>query len=288
MVCNGKIGIVGGDLRIAKLAEMLSDELQINAFGFENYNFSEKKIIKYSQIKKAVQDCNIVISGIPFSKDGIFVSASYSDKKILISELFENIKGKTLITGAIKQKVKELADKNNIDIIDLMENEPFTILNVIPTVEGAIQVAMENTDITIHNSRCLILGFGRIGKLLSKTLKSLGARVSVEARKEEDLAWIKLFGYREVYLSNLNGELKNKYDIIFNTIPAVVLKEKELITLKETNQDCIIIELASNPGGVDLKKAENYNIKVIYAQGLPGKVAPITAAKYIKETIEKL
>ena len=82
--------------------------------------------------------------------------------------------------------------------------------------------------------------------------------------------------------------MKNKYNIIFNTVPSILLNEKELQILKQTNQNCIIIELASSPGGVDLKKAEEYNIKVIYAQGLPGKVAPYTVAKYIKETIEKL
>lgn len=288
MIFDDKISIIGGDLRIAKLAEMLSNETEINTFGFENYNFFKKNIIKCSQIKKTVQDCNVVISGIPFSKDGIFVSATYNDKKILITELFENLKGKTLIAGAIKPKIKDLANRNNVDIIDLMENEPFTILNVIPTVEGAIQIAMENTDFTINSSNCLVLGFGRVGKALCKNLKFLGANVSAVARKDQDLAWIKLFGYNDIYLNDLSDALKNKYDIIFNTIPAVVLKEKELLTLKETNQNCIIIELASNPGGVDLKKAEDYNIKVIYAQGLPGKVAPYTAAKYIKEILTKL
>lgn len=42
-----------------------------------------------------------------------------------------------------------------------------------------------------------------------------------------------------------------------------------------------------NPGGVDKIKAEMYKIKVITALGIPGKIAPETAAKYIKSAIEE-
>lgn len=285
---SDKICVVGGDLRIAKFAELLSSEKEVKSLGFENHIFLKDKIKKCSSIREAVKECRIIISGIPLSEDGILINAPHSDKKILIDELFKNIKEKTFVAGAIKQNVRDLATKNNIKIVDLMENEFFTILNVIPTVEGAIQTAMENTAITINNSNCLILGFGRIGKALCKILKSLGANVSAVARKDKDIAWIKLLGYKDIYLSNLSDSLKNKYDIIFNTIPSIILKERELKILKENNNNCIIIELASKPGGIDLKEAEKNRIKVIYAQGLPGKVAPNTAAKYIKETLEKL
>ena len=63
-----------------------------------------------------------------------------------------------------------------------MDIEKFTVLNIIPTVEGAIQVAMQETKRTLHGSNVLILGFGRIGKLLSKSLVGLGVNVSCEAR----------------------------------------------------------------------------------------------------------
>ena len=135
--------------------------------------------------------------------------------------------------------------------------------------------------ITLHDCKALILGFGRIGKILAKMLQGLGVKVFVEARKYSDIAWIKSYGYKPVYINEL-GDYLGKMDVIFNTIPHIVLDANMLGKLKN---DCLIIDLASKPGGVDFERAKGMGIKVIWALSLPGKVAPITAAKFIKETI---
>ena len=57
--------------------------------------------------------------------------------------------------------------------------------------------------------------------------------------------------------------------------------------LEKINKDCLIIDLASKPGGVDFDKAKELGIKTNWALGLPGKVAAKTAAKYMKRIIEK-
>ena len=275
------LGILGGDLRIIFLSNLLAKEgYNIYTYGIESYNINIKKCKTIEEISKI---CNIVISGIPFSKDGILVNSPFSDDKIKVDTVLEVLKNKTLIAGAIKQEIKEKAHESKINVVDIMDDESFTILNVIPTVEGAIQIAMENTDFTIHNSKCLVLGFGRIGKLLSNQLSKMGAKVSCMARKDKDLTWIKAYQYKEIHIDNLDKNL-NKYDIIFNTVPSLIIDEQKLNLLKDTNT--LIIELASKPGGIDASKAKEYNIKVIEAQGLPGKVAPLTSAKYIKETLE--
>ena len=67
-----------------------------------------------------------------------------------------------------------------------------------------------------------------------------------------------------------------------------MLDGEKLRMIKEKNKDVIIIELASNPGGVDFEKANELDLNVIKALGLPGKVAPYTAAKYIKKVIKKI
>lgn len=283
---NKKIGIIGGDLRIIRLSEILAkDSYIVYTYGTEKYEFASDNIIKCNSLKNIVSNCDNIISGIPFSKDGITINAPFGSSELIIKNVLEELKNKVIIAGAVKQEIKDMACKNNIKIIDLMEDEELTILNIIPTVEGAIQTAMENTEITIYNSNCLVLGFGRIGKLLSKNLKDLGANVSCTARKEKDLAWSEVYGYKSIDLSDLDKNLNN-YDIIFNTIPSLILDDKKLKLLK--GQNTLIIELASSPGGIDFKKAEEYNIKVIKALGLPGKVAPLTAARYIKDTLEKI
>ncbi len=282
------IGILGGDLRIVFLSKMLAEDgYTIYTYGIENIDYYNCKIIKCETIEEMSKYCNCIISGIPFSKDGVYINSPFSSKEILISSVLNDLANKTLIAGSIKKELKEEFYKNKIKIIDLMDYESLTILNVIPTVEGAIQVAMENTDFTINDSKCLVLGFGRIAKLLSKRLKDLGANVSCMARKEKDLAWIKAYGYKEIHINNLIENL-NKYDIIFNTVPAVILNDEKLKFLKDKNKDVKLIELASKPGGIDIEKAKEYNIKTIEALGLPGKVAPLTTAKYIKQTLKNI
>lgn len=283
---NKKIGVVGGDLRIIRLSEILAeDNYIVYTYGLEKYEFTNDNILKCKNIQDVANNCDNIISGIPFSKDEITIHDPFGSNELIIKNVLEELKNKVIIAGAVKQEIKDMAYKNDIKIIDLMEDEELTILNIIPTVEGAIQVAMENTETTIYNSNCLVLGFGRIGKLLSKNLKDLGANVSLVARKEKDLAWCKVYGYKAIDLINLDTNLNN-YDIIFNTVPSLILDDKKLKLLKE--QNTLIIELASSPGGIDFKKAEEYNIKVIKALGLPGRVAPLTAARYIKNTLERI
>lgn len=281
------IGIIGGDLRIIKLAELLASENnEVYVYGLEDYKKCIKNIVICNTLQEICSICDTIINGIPFSKDGVYLYTPFSKEKIKIEDLLKEISNKKLIAGAIQKPILNIAKKYKISIVDLMGHEELTVLNAIPTVEGAIQIAMEETNITIHSSNCLILGFGRIGKLLSKTLKDLGANVFCVTRKKSDIAWMKAFGYNYIHLENLEEELKNKYNIIFNTIPSLILDDKKLEIIKDKPN--LIIELASNPGGIDFEAAEKYNLKVIKALGLPGKVAPVTSANYIKQILNKI
>ena len=115
---------------------------------------------------------------------------------------------------------------------DLLKNESLTILNTIATAEGAIAKSIEETDFNLASSNILVLGFGRVGKMLAYKLKQMGANVYVEARKQEDLAWIESYGYNAVDLKNVNKKLC-KVDIIFNTIPKLILDKSRLILIKK-------------------------------------------------------
>ena len=112
-------------------------------------------------------------------------------------------------------------------------------------------------------------------------LDGVGAKVFCEARKDEDMAWIKAYGFESVHLNELNENLE-KFDIIINTIPFQILNAERLELVKK---DVVLIDLASNPGGVDRKAARDRGIKVIWALSLPAKVAPLTSAEFIKETL---
>ena len=65
-------------------------------------------------------------------------------------------------------------------------------------------------------------------------------------------------------------------------VQGALLREAELADLKP---GCLVIDLASKPGGVDFDAAARLGVKAFWALSLPGKVAPVTAGKSIKTTI---
>lgn len=278
------VSIIGGDLRLILLAKLFKEEgVNCYTYGLEKADILENvNIEKCESLKKCIEKSNLIISSIPFSKDNNFVNGTYNENKIKIEDIARHLENKTFIAGKIPEKFYEITKTKNVKIIDLLKSEEFAILNSISTVEGAIKVAIEETDYTIHGSNILILGFGRIGKMLAKVLTGMEAKVFCEARKKEDLAWIEAYGYEKIPLQNLSDSLK-KYDIIFNTIPYVILDEEKLKLLKK---EVLIIDLASSPGGIDRKTSELLGIKTKWLLALPGKVAPKSAAEIIKQTIE--
>ena len=275
-----KITIIGGDLRLVKLSEMLINEgAQVFTYGLEEADKIETK--KCETLEEAINNSEIVIGPIPFSSNGETINAPFSKEKIQIEEIMELLKGKILVAGSIKSDLYELASKNDVKIIDILKREELSVLNAISTAEGAIKIAIEETPKNLHGSNILVLGFGRIGKVLSHMLNGLGAKVACEARKNSDLAWIKAYGYEQIPLPELKENLE-KFDIIINTIPYMVLDSD---ALEKVRDDALVIDLASNPGGVDKAAIKERKIKFVWALSLPGKVAPVTSAEFIKETL---
>ena len=223
----------------------------------------------------------VVIGPIPFTSNGKTINAPFSDKEISIRELIHYLNAKILIAGSLTPEIYEMIDDEYIEMIDIMKREELAVLNTISTAEGAIEIAISNTNRIIHGSKILILGFGRIGKVLARKLAGLSARVTCAARKDEDLAWIRAYGHMATNI-NFLGENLSEYDIIMNTVPHQILTEERIKYVKE---DCLLIDLASNPGGIDKRAAKNRNLKLVWALALPGKVAPVTTGEFIKDTI---
>ena len=274
------IAIIGGDLRIVKLASMLKKE-NYNVKTYASQNAQEHLQTKTNTLKECEKHTDIVLGPLPLSINGEFVNTPFSEEKVQIEEVINEIGGKTFIAGSIKQEVYEMAEEKDITVLDIIKREELAVLNAISTAEGAIQIAINETPKNLHGNNVLVLGFGRIGKVLSKMLDGIGARVACEARKTTDLAWIKAYGYEPINLIELKENL-NRFDIIINTIPYVVLDKDMLGQVKE---DALIIDLASAPGGVDKQAVKELGIKFNWALSLPGKVSPVTSAEFMKETL---
>ena len=266
--------IVGGDTRNIELAnELTKDGNQVSIYGFSNI---ETKECMEDSIKKS----DIVITPIVFSKDDYNINAPFADHDIKIRDFLDSVNdSQIIILGKVSDEVYKSI--KHLKCANILEREEMAVLNAIPTAEGAIQVAMESLPITIHGSNCMVLGFGRIGKVLAKMLQGIGANVYVEARKEKDLSWIYAYGYNKVCLKDLGQNVFNM-DVIFNTIPSVVIDYDILMNLKK---EALIIDLASKPHGVDFEEAKKQGINTKLLLALPGKVAPKTSAKFMRDAI---
>ena len=212
--------IIGGDKRILYLAEMFSDEnnnVKILGFDklFENGQLFENEYLKKANSTDEIKNEDIIISSIPLSIDGENIYAPFSNEKIKLDVL----KNKKFIAGKIPEKLYSKG------CFDILKDEEFTMLNTIPTAEGAIAKAIEETEITIEKSNCLILGFGRVGKILAYKLKRLDANVYAESRNEKTLAEIRAYGYNPVKFEEIGNKIC-RMDIIFNTITYYIVTSR--------------------------------------------------------------
>ena len=277
-----EFAVVGGDLRTIKLAKILAKEgNMVYTYGLEKAEELKeiKNIIFCEKLIEAVKMVQVVIGPIPFSSDGININMPFSDGKLSIREFMHNLNAKILIAGTIAPDVYELANDEYIEIVDIMKREELAVLNTIATAEGAIEIAIANTNKILHGSNVLVLGFGRIGKVLARKLAGLSTKVTCAARKEEDLAWIKAYGHKGININQIDKNL-SEFDVIINTVPQMILTAEKLGYVK---QECLLIDLA--PGGIDKKVAKEKGLQLIWALALPGKVAPTTTAEFIKDTI---
>ena len=279
-----EFALIGGDLRTIKLAKILAKEgNMVYTYGLEKAEElkENKNIIFCEKLIEAVKMVQVVIGPIPFSSDGININMPFSEGKLSIREFMHNLNAKILIAGTIAPDVYELANDEYIEIVDIMKREELAVLNTIATAEGAIEIAIANTNKILHGSNVLVLGFGRIGKVLARKLAGLSTKVTCAARKEEDLAWIKAYGHKATNI-NLIGKNLSEFDVIINTVPQMILTAEKMEYVK---QECLLIDLASNPGGIDKKAAKEKGLQLVWALALPGKVAPTTTAEFIKDTI---
>ena len=276
--------VLGGDLRNVKLAGMLADDgNKVYSFGQERSDevLDDGRIEKCSSLKQALEKSQVIIAPVPFSGNSENINTPFSYEKIMIDELLKNNKGKIFISGSIKDDIKKRLDENYMQVVDIMKRDDLAILNTIATAEGTIEVAIKNTDKILQGSRVLVLGFGRVGKIVANKFSKLSAIVTCAARKVSDLAWIKAYGYNSLNINDMLYDL-NEFDIIINTVPQTIIKEREL---KHMDSEVLLIDLASTPGGIDGKMATSMGLKFIWALALPGRIAPSSSAKFIKDTV---
>lgn len=273
-----KFSCIGGDLRQIEIARFLKDNNHdVYCFGLPN----ESDLYFSNSLSDAVNNTDYIILPLPFSRDNETVFTPLKSSSIYLKDLI-SLKPKKIYGGLLSDSFKNILTTEGIDFFDYYQCEALTIKNAVLTAEAAISIAISETNFSLLGSNCLVIGYGRIGKPLSRYLKAIGANVTATSRDINTLTTIETDGFNAIN-TDLCTQIASNYNVIFNTAPSPILNNE---LFENCNKSCLVIDLATN-AGTDFVSASKYKIKAILCPGLPGKYSPKTAAKYIAEEILK-
>ena len=276
-----RFAVIGGDRRSAALAELLhADGHRVRSFALEKAALPPE-IGRESCLQGCVYGADCVLLPCPAERDG-YLSAPLSEESIPVPQLLEGLwPGQVLLGGRLSEETLIAARKGKLLTADLLRRPELPVGNVALTAEGALSRLMEHSDGSLWRSRVLVLGWGRIGSILTRRLQGLGALVSVAARGRKDRAMAEALGCRAFSYEELEHCLGDM-DFIVNTVPARVLSEGMLCLIRP---DALLLELASAPGGFDRELARNIGLQTLVAPGLPGETAPRSAAELLRKAV---
>jgi dipicolinate synthase subunit A len=287
MLTGIQLALIGGDARQLEVIRKFSElDASVQLIGFDNLQYAFNGISKAALTVEALQSLDAIILPPVGTDEKGYVESIFSTNEMVLTE--EHIaalpKQAKVYTGMAKVYLKTICFNQGIELIELFDRDDVAIYNSIPTAEGALMIAIQNTDFTIHGSHCMVLGLGRTGFTLARTLQGLGAYVKVGVRKPEQFARAWEMGFEPFYTTDLSQQVTN-IDLLFNTIPTMIVTAQIIANIPNR---ALIIDLASKPGGTDFRFAEKRGIKAMLAPGLPGIVAPRTAGRIIAKTLSEL
>ncbi|RLL45137.1 dipicolinate synthase subunit DpsA [Oceanobacillus piezotolerans] len=284
-----KMLILGGDYRYVELMKAIAcQEIRVYAVGYEEINdhLDKHDIILCQLDDVPLKEIDAILLPVSGTGHNGNIEATYSTHTInLTKDLVLKTPARCVIyTGISNPYLQDLCMDADRSLVPLFNRDDIAIYNSIPTAEGTLKIAIEETDTTIHGSKVLILGFGRVGLTIARTFSSIGAIVTVAARKTEHIARIEEMGLKAIVLSDIENTISSA-QICINTIPSHILNKR---VLQKVHPSALIIDIASKPGGTDFSFAKEKGINAIHALGIPGKTAPKTAGKIIAKVLLQL
>lgn len=257
-----KILIIGGDSRMLVASKELTEEgFFVDTLGLKEGDSGQ------------IKDADVVLLPVPTTRDGRFISCPLTNRSLPLSILKEAKPDTLVLTAGYDAKAPRQADYLKLD--------SYCLKNAVPTAEGAIAAAINSTPAALADSRVLVIGCGRTGKILADRLCGMRADVTVSARKAADFAYLEAVGIKHIETSRVAKDAA-KYDIIFNTVDA---------PLFSAEPGCIgeafLFDL-STKGCIDFEKAQKCGLNAVKLPALPAKTAPRTAGKIIARTVTEI
>lgn len=264
--------VFGGDDRIVRLCGLLrADGHFVRPYALEG------KLPCAASPEEALRSADAVIFPLPCEKAGVLNAPFSAEQHAFPALLASAPSGLSVLAGKAPEALRSVCRRQKLVLHDYFLREDFTLRNAELTAEGALGLLLQG-DNALRGSRVLIVGFGRIGRLLAVKLRALGVEVTVAARKNEDRMLAEALGCRVMPLSLPNG---GQWDAVVNTVPAQIFGMAALTEFGNTR----CIELASPPYGFDFGGAAELGKQIELASGLPGKTAPAAAAAAVRDAI---
>ena len=276
---TNKIAVIGGDRRQAVIAAAFADDgRECAVYGLEGLDTGDAT--KSADLAGALNNAVAVVLPLPVSRDGKLINAPAAEDAPRIKDIETLCPPDALVLGGMIKP----ADFPTHRVRDYYAGEDLKLYNTLPTAEGALAIAMNELPTTVHGTKTLVMGFGRVGKALGFLLRGFGADIWIATRNSAERAVCEIMGFKTAEYEEL-AELLPKIGLVFNTVPKVIL---DRTLLEKIGDEVPVIDLATHPGGVDAAAAKELGKKLIWALSLPGKVAPVTAGEYIKKAIDNI
>lgn len=272
-----KFTFIGGDNRQIYMSEYFRKS------GYETdlFHSPDDMINSSGDLRESIRTSQGIVLPLPLTTDGVHLNSSKNMKETIdeiISMMNEN---HTVFGGVVPKSVEARFSRKGIKIFDYFKREDVAIMNSVPTVQGILKTIIDNVNYTINSCKCAVIGYGKTASITADILKSLGADVTVCARKNSDLAKAQTKNLNTCFIKDFQG-VSHSFDIIINTVPALIL-DKNL--LEKLDPETLIIDIASSPYGTDFAAANRLGLNALLCPSLPGKVAPKSAGEIIAKGV---
>lgn len=284
MELNRTVTVLGGDTRQIYAALRLKElGYSVCIYGFEE--FSRPIPLKsVSTLDKAMAS-EIIVLPLPVTRNNKTLNASFSEREILLKDITALLcDGKTVLFGMGSEAFHRELNGTGAACYDYFGCEELTVKNALLTAEALVGIVIEKLPLSVAGMKIAVTGYGRVGYFTAKLFKALGAEVTVWARNSVQLAKAQTAGLKAENIREIKNGISNA-DCIINTVPSVVIDKA---VIEKTKKDCLIIEAASAPCGIDFDACRELDRTLVKAFSLPGKTSPKTAGIYIADTVNDI
>lgn len=282
-----RIAVIGGDEREQEIARLAAATgASVRVYGFPMPEGGIPGTTHAASLAEAIAGAHYVLFPIPgMTADGaIFATEKIIPDPALLSQA---AKGAHVIMGLPHPNLVAYGRDLGIGIHEYETDRELMLLRMPSIVEMALKHIIENTKVSIHGARAVVVGQGNVAQSLTRLLILMGAHVTVAARNPVQRAEAIALGARAVGLERLK-DVVGDADIIASSVPAPVVTPDIIDRMRP---DVFLADFAAPPGGVHLDYAKSKGIRALWGRAL-GRRAPVTVGrsqwKGIAERIVKL